>query len=107
MDDAGRRVERRLRAVAVACAAVSVVLCASAVTLVVVARSRGLDVRAPHAGDGVVGSLFPLAGLLVLWRQPRNACGWVLLSCTSIAVSTLSHAWVDAAGRPTPAPPRR
>lgn len=101
VSDCGEGRDRLLRVVALLCAVSAVLLCAGAVAVFVTSRARGLPVAAPYAGDLVVGTLFPLAGLLVLWRQPRNSSGWVLLSCTSVAVSTLAHAWMHV-GAVTP-----
>jgi signal transduction histidine kinase len=88
-----RSPDRLLRGVAVGVAASALVLVAAALVLHASYVRRGFDVPAPHAGDLVLGTLFPLAGALVLWRQPRNAAGWVLLSAALVAVSTLAHEW--------------
>jgi signal transduction histidine kinase len=87
------RVDRRLRLVAGTVSGLAVLLCLGAVAVHVWAGSRGLELVAPYASDLVLGSLFPLAGAVVLWRQPRNAAGWVLLSCALVAVSAFSHQW--------------
>lgn len=46
------------------------------------------------AADLVMGALFPAVGALVLVRQPRNSCGWVLLSAGLLSVSALAHQWL-------------
>lgn len=85
--------DRRLRLVAVAIAAVAVLLCLATVVVHVWAGAQGTALVGPHPSDLALGSLFPLAGAVVLWRQPRNASGWVLLSCVLVAVSAFAHQW--------------
>lgn len=70
-------------------------LCVATVGLWLAARRGGVDVHEPYLADLVLGSLFPVAGAVVLWRQPRNAAGWVLLSAGLVAVSALAHAWAS------------
>lgn len=84
-----------LRAVALGTAALAVLLVGAAFAVHLVARRRGLDVAPPLGSDVVLATLFPLAGALVLWRQPRNTVGWVLLSSALVAVSVLAHQWAE------------
>ena len=90
--------DRWLRVLAVAIAAGALVLCAAALVLHAVYVRRGVDVRVPHAADLVLGALFPLAGAVVLWRQPRNPAGWVLMSAALVSVSVLAHEWAYDGG---------
>lgn len=104
MREQDERRDALLRAAAVSVAVLALLLCAGTVGLQLWAGSHGTEVPAPFLSDLVLGSLFPLAGALVVWRQPRNAAGWVLLSCALIAVSALAHQWVrlDTAGHDLP-----
>jgi signal transduction histidine kinase len=86
-----------LRLLAVSVAVVAALLCVAAIGLKLWAARRGVEVDDPHLGDLLLGSLFPAAGAVVLWRQPRNPCGWVLLSAALVAVSALAHTWVNVA----------
>ena len=95
--DVGPR-DRWLRGLAMAITAAALLLCAAALVLHEVYVRRGLDVRAPNAADLVLGALFPIAGAVVLWRQPRNAAGWVLMSAALLSVSVLSHEWAYDGG---------
>ena len=90
------RGDRRLRLTAVAVAGSSLRLCLAAVGVWLAFRRRGVAVETPQLADLTLGSLFPVAGAVVLWRQPRNACGWVLLSAGLVGVSALAHAWTSA-----------
>lgn len=85
---------------AIGIAALSVALCAAAVALLWLAPAHhpySYDV----SGDLVVGSLFPLAGVLIAIRDPGNRCSWVLLSAGLVAVSAFSHEWAyDGLSRP-------
>jgi signal transduction histidine kinase len=90
------RGDRRLRLAAAGVAVLSLLMCAAAVMVWLAFRRRGIAVETPHTADLVLGSLFPVAGAVVLWRQPRNACGWVLLSAGLVGVSALAHAWTSA-----------
>lgn len=91
------RWDRHLRALAVASTVLALSACAAAVALQQASTRRGVPVGSPELADLVLGSLFPVAGLVVLWRQPRNACGWVLLSACLVGVSALAHTWVEVA----------
>lgn len=86
----------RLRALAVAVTVAALAASTGALVLQQVYAGRGLALSSPILGDLVLGSMFPVAGLVVLWRQPRNACGWVLLSAGLVGVSALAHTWVQA-----------
>lgn len=92
------RRDRTLRLLAVGTATAALVLVAAALLLHASYVRRGFAVPGPNAGDLVLGTLFPVAGALVLWRQPRNAAGWVLLSASLVAVSVLAHEWAYDAG---------
>jgi signal transduction histidine kinase len=59
--------------------------------------SRGVGPYPDALADLTVGLLFPVAGTLVIRRQPRNAAGWVLLSGGLLSVSALSHQWAHHA----------
>jgi hypothetical protein len=87
--------DRRLRALAGAVTAGALLLTVVALVLHVAWDSRVEDLRPLHAGDVVLATLYPLAGLLVLWHRPRNAAGWVLLSAALVAVSLLAHQWYE------------
>lgn len=91
--------DRRLQGLAAACAGTSLLLTVGAVVLHLLWRERLPGLSAPMAGDVVLATLFPLAGLLVLWHRPRNAAGWVLLSGALVGVSVLSHQWYEIALR--------
>jgi hypothetical protein len=70
---------------AIGIAALSVALCTAAVALLWLAPAHhpySYDV----SGDLVVGSLFPLGGVLIAIRHPGNRCSWVLLSAGLVAV---------------------
>ncbi len=41
--------------------------------------------------DAVLALVFPVAGVLVLRRDPRNPCGWLLSSFALVGVSVLAH----------------
>lgn len=88
--------DRRLQLVAAGTAALSVAFCVAALGLWLGARRRGIDVIPPYTADLVLGSLFPVAGAVVLWRRPRNPAGWVLLSAGLVGVSALAHVWASA-----------
>lgn len=85
--------DRRLRAVACAVTAAALLLTAAALGLHLYWDGRIEDLAPLYPGDVVLASLYPLAGLLVLWHRPRNAAGWVLLSAALVAVSLLAHQW--------------
>jgi signal transduction histidine kinase len=89
-----------IKPAAIGIAAVSVALCAGALTLLWLGPAHhpySYDV----SGDLVVGSLFPLAGALIAVREPGNRCSWVLLSTGLVAVSAFSHEWAhDGLARP-------
>lgn len=57
------------------------------------AAAAGRPVTTLWASDVIVAVLFPAVGALVLRRDPRNACGWVLTSCALVGVSLLAHHW--------------
>lgn len=80
--------------VAVALASLSVLVTAASLALREYTRSKGYLPSEPHAGDLVLGTLFPAAGALVLSRQPRSAAGWVLLSGGLVSVSALAQQWL-------------
>ena len=90
-----RWTDRRLRALAAAVTATSLLLTVAGLSLHLLWRSRLPGLTAPHPGDVVLAVLYPLAGLLVLWHRPRNPAGWVLLSAALVGVSVLSHQWSD------------
>jgi signal transduction histidine kinase len=96
----GARAAALAKPAAVGVAAVSVVLCAGAVTLLWLAPAHhpyGYDI----SGDVAVGCLFPLAGALVAVHEPGNRCAWVMLSTGLVAVSAFSHEWAyDGLARP-------
>lgn len=83
--------DRRLRALACAVTAAALLLTAVAVALHVSWNGRLEGLGPLNPGDVVLATLYPLAGLLVLWHRPRNAAGWVLLSAALVAVSLLAH----------------
>ncbi|MCW2614619.1 MAG: integral rane sensor signal transduction histidine kinase, partial [Frankiales bacterium] len=87
--------DRRLRALAGAVTAGALLLTVAALALHLswAGRVDGLDPL--HSGDVVLATLYPLAGLLVLWHRPRNPAGWVLLSAALVAVSLLAHQWSE------------
>jgi signal transduction histidine kinase len=67
------------------------------IALIFWGSGRGVDPYSDYLADLTVGLLFPVAGALVVRRQPRNAAGWVLLSGGLVAVSALSHQWAHHA----------
>lgn len=91
--------DRRLRVLAVAVTAAALLLTAAAVTLHLSWQDRLPGLGPLHPGDLVLATLFPLAGLLVLWHRPRNPAGWVLMSAALVAVSLLAHQWYDVGVR--------
>lgn len=91
------RGDRRLRLLAVAVTVLALCACTAALTLQVLFVRRGIPLDGATPGDLVLGSLFPLAGVVVVWRQPRNPCGWILLAAALVGVSALAHVWVEAA----------
>jgi signal transduction histidine kinase len=89
-----------IRPAAIGIAALSVALCAGAVALLWLAPA-GHPYSYELPGDLVVGSLFPLTGVLIAVREPGNRCSWVLLSAGLVAVSAISHEWAwDGLTRP-------
>jgi signal transduction histidine kinase len=91
--------DRRLRALACAVTATALLLTAAAVGLHLTWDGRLGGLRPLHPGDAVLATLYPLAGLLVLWHRPRNAAGWVLLSAAVVSVSLVAHQWYEIALR--------
>ena len=89
------RGDRRLRVLAAAVTATALVVTVAAIWLNVTWGDRIEDLRPLQLGDVVLATLYPLAGLLVLWHRPRNAAGWVLLSGALVAVSLLAHTWYE------------
>jgi signal transduction histidine kinase len=79
--------------VAVALAVVSTACAVGGLALQLAAESAGREVQRSALSDLVVAVLFPVAGAVVLRRDPRNASGWVLSSCVLVGVSTLAHQW--------------
>src|SRR5689334_9854295 len=75
--------DRSLVAVAFVLAAVSVLGCAAAV---IVNRTAldGLDVPRIAWSDLVLGTVYPVAGAVLVRSRPRNAVGWVLVSAALI-----------------------
>ena len=90
--------DRLLRRLAVGITVAALLLCAAAVVLHEVYARRGFGGEGLSGGDLVLGGLFPIAGAVVLWRQPRNAAGWVLMSAALVSVSALAHQWAYAGG---------
>lgn len=62
------------------------------------AEAAGRPVQRSALSDFVVALLFPLIGTVVLRREPRNRCGWVLVSCGLVGLSVLAHQWAYDAG---------
>lgn len=79
--------------VATAAAVLSVALAAASLVLHEVSASTGRATLPVAPSDVLVAVLFPVVGAVVLRRDPRNACGWVLTSCALVGVSVLAHQW--------------
>lgn len=74
---------------------------ALAVATIVVSRAttaNGDGLYRFARSDLVIGLVFPAVGALVLLRQPRNRCGWVLLSTGLLGVSAFAHQWAYDGG---------
>lgn len=89
----GTRLLRWAPATGVALAVLSSALAVGGLVLQLLADADGRTVERSALSDLVVAVVFPIVGAVVVWRDPRNLCGWVLLSCTLIGVSTLAHQW--------------
>jgi signal transduction histidine kinase len=79
--------------VAVGVTVVSISCALGGLTLQVMAGAADRPVQRSALSDFVVAVLFPFIGTVVLRREPRNRCGWVLLSCGLVGVSVLAHQW--------------
>jgi len=66
---------------------------AGGLLLELLAQADGRPVQRLALSDAAVAVLFPAVGAVVLVRDPRNRCGWVLSSCALVGVSTLAHQW--------------
>lgn len=80
-------------AVGVGLAVLSATLAVGGLVLQLLADADGRSVERSALSDLVVAVVFPAVGAIVIRRDPRNLCGWVLLSATLIGVSTLAHQW--------------
>jgi len=79
--------------VGVGLAVLSATLAVGGLVLQLLADADGRSVERSALSDLVVAVVFPAVGAIVIRRDPRNLCGWVLLSATLIGVSTLAHQW--------------
>ncbi|HEY9314403.1 sensor histidine kinase [Williamsia sp.] len=87
-DVADRLGDPVLRRLAVGCALTAI---ASAVGALLLHHQLTLrvDVESVFVTDVVLGSVWPMAGVAVLWHQPRNRCGWLLVATGLISVYLL------------------
>ena len=76
-------------------------LCSIGTSVAAVAMHDGLDAVAPQPADLVVATAFPLVAVLVVAHQPRNAVGWMLLTCATMGPYLLAGQY---AVRTTPDP---
>ena len=79
--------------VALCVTAVSITCALGGLTIQLMASAAGRPVQRSAWSDLVVAVLFPVIGTVVLWRDPRNRCGWVITSCGLVGVSVLAHQW--------------
>ncbi len=84
--------------VAVAACATSLGCAIAGVALEVIARTADRPVQRSAVSDLVVAALFPIIGVVVLRRDPRNTTGWILLSGSLVGVSVLAHQWAYDTG---------
>ena len=74
---------------------IALVLGVGAVTCIVGALvlhhelTERVSVEPMFASDLVLGSVWPVAGVVLLWHQPRNRCGWLLVATGLISVYLL------------------
>lgn len=78
-----RPTDRALIVLAVGLAVLSVACCATAIVLHRVLLGE-VDVPALTFADIVLGTVYPVAGAIVIGSRPRHAVGWVLLSASMI-----------------------
>ena len=95
--------DRVLSGIAAGLAALSVMCCVAAIVL----HARlldGVDVPSVAWSDVALGTIYPVAGAVILRSQPRHAVGWVLMSASLIGpylVAATLAAW-SALVRPEP-----
>lgn len=77
-----------MRALGYAVAALAVLAATGAVVVHRMIEARA-DVDPLYLGNIVVGAGWPLAGAVVVRAAPRNACAWLLLATSSLAVYEL------------------
>lgn len=87
-----------VRALVLGAAVTSVALSLATIVLGRLTPANGVYLYDYARSDLVVGGVFPAVGALVLVRQPRNRCGWVLLSGGLLSVSAFSHQWAYDGG---------
>ncbi|EFQ83567.1 ATPase/histidine kinase/DNA gyrase B/HSP90 domain protein [Aeromicrobium marinum DSM 15272] len=94
-----------LRLLGLVTAVVAVLAALAAVVAHAMIESR-VDVEPLYLANIVVGAGWPLAGAAVVWAQPRNPCGWLLVSTGSLALYELMSQyslWSErVADRPLP-----
>lgn len=83
-----------MRAIALGVAVTSLFLSVAALGVGHLTAAHGRGLYKFAAADLIMGALFPAVGALILVRQPRNICGWVLLSAGLLSVSALAHQWI-------------
>src|SRR5215210_5210006 len=73
--------------------ALSLLATAGGLWIQLAAEVGGRPIERSAWSDIVVAVLFPVTGTVVLWRDPRNRTGWVLVACSTVGVSVLAHQW--------------
>ncbi|WP_146240506.1 sensor histidine kinase [Williamsia limnetica] len=66
--------------------------------------TRRVDVDPVYASDLVLGSVWPVAGVVVVYQQPRNRCGWLLVGTGLMSVYLLLGQYSVWSAKVTPLP---